>query len=57
MLDIKFVRDHLDEVQKMLENRCNPLKLDGFKELEKKRREILKQSMITRRSANDGTNE
>ncbi|MBR6268707.1 MAG: serine--tRNA ligase [Selenomonadaceae bacterium] len=41
MLDIKFVRDHLDEVQKMLENRCNPLKLDGFKELEKKRREIL----------------
>ncbi len=41
MLDIKYVRDHLDEVQKMLENRCNPLKLDGFKELELKRREIL----------------
>lgn len=44
MLDIKFVRDHLDEVQTMLEHRCNPLKLDGFKELEKKRRDLLNES-------------
>ncbi len=44
MLDIKFVRDHLDEVQKMLEHRCNPLKLDGFQELEKKRRELLNET-------------
>ncbi len=44
MLDIKFVRDHLDEVQKMLENRCNPLKLDGFQELEKKRRDLLNET-------------
>ena len=41
MLDMKFVRDHLDEVQAMLERRHNPMKLDDFKELEKRRREIL----------------
>ncbi len=43
MLDIKFVRDHVDEVQTMLEHRCNPLRLDNFKELEKERRDILGQ--------------
>ena len=41
MLDIKFVRDNLDVVKTMLKNRNNPLNLDGFSELEKKRREIL----------------
>ena len=41
MLDMKFVRDHLDEVQAMLERRHNPMKLDDFQELEKRRREIL----------------
>ncbi len=41
MLDMKFVRDHLDEVREMLKNRCNPLQLDDFVDLEKRRREIL----------------
>ncbi len=41
MLDMKFVRDHLDEVRQMLKNRNNSLQLDEFAELEKKRREIL----------------
>ena len=41
MLDMKFVRDHLDEVQAMLERRHNPMKLDDFSDLEKRRREIL----------------
>ena len=41
MLDIKFVRDHLDEVKGMLKNRCNPLDLGSFADLEKKRRETL----------------
>lgn len=41
MLDIKFVRENLELVQKALENRHNPLKLDRFAELEKRRREIL----------------
>ena len=44
MLDIKFVRDHIDEVQAMLEKRCNSLRLDGFRELEEKRRSLLQQA-------------
>ncbi len=41
MLDMKFVRDHLDDVREMLKNRCNPRDLGGFAEMEKRRREIL----------------
>ena len=41
MLDIKFVRDHLDEVRTMLKNRQNNMSLDGFAELEQKRRNLL----------------
>ena len=44
MLDIKFVREHLDEVKQMLKNRNNPLNLDAFTELDAKRRELLKAS-------------
>ena len=41
LLDIKFVRENLDAVQEMLKKRNNKLSLDGFEEIEKKRREIL----------------
>ncbi|MBR6012688.1 MAG: serine--tRNA ligase [Selenomonadaceae bacterium] len=41
MLDMKFVRDNLEVVQQMLKNRNNSLSLDGFTDLEKKRRDIL----------------
>lgn len=53
MLDMKFVRDNLDAVRTMLKNRNNPLNLDGFVELEKKRREILNEteSLKTQRNA------
>lgn len=44
MLDIKFVREHLDEVKTMLKNRHNPLDLSEFEGLDKKRRELLSQS-------------
>lgn len=44
MLDIKFVREHLDEVKQMLKNRCNPLDLSGFEGLEKERRDLLKET-------------
>ena len=44
MLDIKFVREHLDDVRQMLKNRHNPLELDDFAELEKKRRELLQET-------------
>ena len=52
MLDIKFVRDHIDEVQAMLEKRCNSLRLDGFRELEEKRRSLLQQAEEHRRWQN-----
>lgn len=42
-LDIKFVRENLDKVKQMLENRHNSLSLDGFTELEQSRRDILAQ--------------
>lgn len=41
MLDIKFVRENIDTVKTMLSNRHNKLSLDGFVDLEKKRREVL----------------
>lgn len=41
VLDIKFVRDNIEIVQKALENRHNPLRLDRFAELERQRRELL----------------
>ncbi len=44
MLDMKFVRDNLETVRTMLKNRNNPLSLDGFSDLEKKRREILSET-------------
>ena len=44
MLDMKFVRENLDEVRQMLKNRNNPLNLDDFVELDKKRRELLQQT-------------
>ena len=43
MLDIKFVREHLEEVRQMLKNRCNPLDLSDFERLEQRRRELLKE--------------
>ena len=44
MLDMKFVREHLDEVRQMLKNRCNPLNLDDFEGIEKRRRELLQET-------------
>ena len=43
LLDIKFVRENMDAVQEMLKKRNNKLSLDGFEDIEKKRREILTQ--------------
>jgi seryl-tRNA synthetase len=41
MLDIKWVREHLDEVAEMLKNRNNKFPLDKFVEIDSKRRETL----------------
>ena len=52
MLDIKFVRENLDAVQTMLNNRQNKLSLDGFKELAEKRREIISQVEVLKNQRN-----
>lgn len=41
MLDIKFVRDHIDEVEAMLRNRQLDLDLSEFKNLDDRRRRLL----------------
>ena len=41
MLDMKFVRENLPQVQEMLKHRCNSLDLSSFTELEERRRAIL----------------
>lgn len=44
MLDIKFVREHLDEVKTMLKNRNNDLDISDFSELEQERRRLLNET-------------
>ncbi|MBP3722095.1 MAG: serine--tRNA ligase [Selenomonadaceae bacterium] len=44
MLDIKFVREHLDEVKTMLKNRNNDLDISNFSELEQERRRLLNET-------------
>jgi seryl-tRNA synthetase len=41
MLDLKFVRSHLEDIEKMLENRGYNLNISRFETLDQKRREIL----------------
>ncbi len=41
MLEIKFVRDHLDDIEKMLLNRGSTVDLSQFKTADEKRRELL----------------
>ncbi len=41
MLDLKFLREHLEEVEKMLNARNTSVNLEEFKKLEKKRRELI----------------
>lgn len=57
MLDIKFVRENLDAVRQMLQNRHNPLNLDDFEGLEKKRRELLQQTETLKSERNAASKE
>ena len=41
MLDMKFIREHADEVKQNLVNRHNPFDLDKVLALDEKRRELL----------------
>ncbi len=42
MLDMKFIREHADEVKQNLVNRHNPFDLDEVLALDGKRRELLR---------------
>ena len=53
MLDIKFVREHLDEVRQMLVNRHNPLNLDDFSALEQQRRSLLQETETLKAERNE----
>ncbi len=44
MLDMKFIRDHLDEVEKRLATRGGELSLAGFRALDERRRSLLTES-------------
>ena len=52
MLDSKFVRDNIELVQQALENRHNPLKLDEFQAIEKRRRDILAEVEVLKSERN-----
>lgn len=41
MLDLKFVRSHLNDIENMLKNRGYDLNISRFETLDQKRREIL----------------
>lgn len=41
MLDMKFIREHAEEVKENLVNRHNPFDLDHVLDLDQKRRELL----------------
>ena len=43
MLDMKFIRDHIDDVKKNLENRHNSFDLNEVLSLDQKRRELLQE--------------
>jgi hypothetical protein len=44
MLDMKFIRDHIDDVKKNLENRHNSFDLNEVLSLDQKRRELLQET-------------
>ena len=44
MLDMKFIREHAEEVKENLVNRHNPFDLDHVLDLDQKRRELLQQT-------------
>lgn len=52
MLEIKFVRQNLSQVQKALQDRGDDADLQTFQECEKKRREILKESEALKHQRN-----
>lgn len=55
MLDIKFIRDHADEVKENLKNRHNSFDLDVVLALDEKRRELLQETEALKSQRNAET--
>ena len=52
MLDMKFIREHAEEVKENLVNRHNPFDLDHVLDLDQKRRELLQQAEVLKSQKN-----
>ncbi|CAH2029976.1 serine--tRNA ligase [Trichlorobacter ammonificans] len=57
MLDMKFIRDHLDEVEQRLATRGGELSLAGFKALDGRRRALLTESETLKALKNSASEE
>ncbi|MDO4988173.1 MAG: serine--tRNA ligase, partial [Synergistes sp.] len=55
MLDIKWVREHYDEVAEMLASRNNSFPLDRYKELDEERRAVLLEVEKLKERRNSGS--
>ena len=55
MLDMKFIREHAEEVKENLVNRHNPFDLDHVLDLDQKRRELLQQTEVLKSQKNAAT--
>lgn len=57
MLDIKYIRENLDEAERRLRTRGGESYLDGFRELDEKRRSLLKDGEILKALRNSVSDE
>ncbi len=57
MLDMKFIRDHLDQVEQRLASRGGELSLAGFRQLDERRRRLLTESEQLKAQKNSASEE
>jgi len=57
MLDMKFIRDHLDQVEQRLASRGGELSLAGFRQLDERRRSLLTESESLKAQKNSASEE
>jgi len=57
MHDLSYFRDHLDEFAEMAKKRNTTLDLDGFRELDKERRELITENEKRKAQRNKASDE
>ena len=55
MLDIKYVREHIDEIEQMLRNRNYDMTLSDFRELDERRRNLIGEINALRQQRNENS--